>query len=166
MNNISTALGPDEGYPCWQCGNLIWPNIMHTCPTGITPRITETIHYQQKGVLTNEQYVPKSKYDLAVEALKKIIRCYGRVCQDFELCRHDACWSSSGAWFEAYEALEKLGEPRPDSEIPQSHVCHWHYVEVPVKRFHSGKFMMGCCCICQGIWCDYTMEESDDRESS
>ncbi len=31
---------------------------------------------------------------------------YGKVCETYELCRHAACESSIGAWFEAYAALK------------------------------------------------------------
>lgn len=35
-----------------------------------------------------------------------IISQFGQVCKDFELCKHDACRASVGAWMTADEALE------------------------------------------------------------
>lgn len=47
----------------------------------------------------------------ALEALVEIKRDQGRVCPEFETCRHEACTSSYAAWAIADAALAKLAAP-------------------------------------------------------
>ena len=48
------------------------------------------------------------RYDTIVLALQKIKRDEGRVCDDFELCKHQSCASSYGAWAIADKCLASL----------------------------------------------------------
>lgn len=43
--------------------------------------------------------------DTALGALQVIWDHYGKVCNNYELCTHDACQSSYGAWAAADECL-------------------------------------------------------------
>jgi hypothetical protein len=45
-------------------------------------------------------------YDILLNALKKIRDEEGRVCEEFEICKHTACRSSYAAWEIADRALE------------------------------------------------------------
>lgn len=161
MNNVTTGVhDPNDAWSCPKCGYMRYQGITHHCPTTIDPN---QIHYQQKGVLLENQFISKTKYDIAVLALKEIIRHYGRVCEIFEICRHPGCHSSCDSWLTAHAALEELNEERPDTEPYQYHVCHWHYVEVPAKRFVDGKTSLGVCCVCSGLDCDEYVEKYKDK---
>lgn len=50
------------------------------------------------------------KLAIAVKALKKILDNEGKVCQEFEICKHVACQSSCSSWMIAHEALEEIGK--------------------------------------------------------
>ena len=54
---------------------------------------------------------------LATHALHNIRNNYGKVCQEFEICTHEACTSSSGAWLEANEALLNMNKECLDCVI-------------------------------------------------
>ena len=60
-----------------------------------------------------EQPVTTGKLMIAITALQTINDNYGKVCPEFEICTHQSCNSSSGAWLVANEALGKLA----DSEL-------------------------------------------------
>lgn len=49
-----------------------------------------------------------AKFEVAVHALRNIEKFYGKVCPEYEICDHDYCASSSGAWFEANSALNAI----------------------------------------------------------
>lgn len=55
-------------------------------------------------------------YKIAVDALKDIRKNEGKVCVDFELCKHVACQSSCSSWFIAEKALDKLNEKGKENE--------------------------------------------------
>ena len=48
------------------------------------------------------------KLEIAVVALKSIKEHEGRVCEEFELCKHISCVSSCNSWFIAEKALRNL----------------------------------------------------------
>lgn len=48
------------------------------------------------------------KLGRAVKALENIVERDGRVCEEFELCKHPACQSSVASWLEANEALREI----------------------------------------------------------
>ena len=47
---------------------------------------------------------------IATEALKEIRNKEGKVCDNFELCRHRACRSSYSSWMIADKALKDIAE--------------------------------------------------------
>lgn len=48
--------------------------------------------------------------DIAVEALREIIRDQGQVCIHFEFCKHASCRSSYTSWAIADKALKEISE--------------------------------------------------------
>jgi len=48
------------------------------------------------------------KLRIAVDALKEIMRDQGKVCAEFELCKHVACTSSVASYFIAEKALKEI----------------------------------------------------------
>lgn len=150
MSRIALFQSDPNEYECPQCKQTCIVGLVHVCPT----TVPKQIQYQQKGLLVDNTYVPRKKYDIAVKALQEIVKFYGQVCNMFEICRHPECHSSCDSWLTAHTALEELGEEKPDSEPYHLHTCHRHYVEIPVKRRSTGKSRLSVCCICEGDECD------------
>ena len=50
----------------------------------------------------------RDDFNIAIAALEEIKNHYGKVCESFEICKHESCSSSYGAWEVAYEALRKI----------------------------------------------------------
>jgi len=48
--------------------------------------------------------------DIAMAALEYIKNHYGKVCESFEVCKHESCGSSYGAWAIADEALREINK--------------------------------------------------------
>ena len=48
-----------------------------------------------------------TKEEIYKKALEEIVREQGKVCSEFELCRHESCRSSCSSWFIADEALKR-----------------------------------------------------------
>jgi hypothetical protein len=63
--------------------------------------------------MTNTKTTPAEKILLA--ALKKIVTTQGKVCDDFEVCRHKACTSSYCSWEIASRALKEFNEHKEKS---------------------------------------------------
>ena len=55
--------------------------------------------------LALEKNAAITERDSALAALQVIRDHYGKVCRNYELCTHDSCQSSYGAWATADEAL-------------------------------------------------------------
>jgi hypothetical protein len=49
-----------------------------------------------------------NKLEIAVKALKEIKNEQGKVCVDFELCKHISCTSSCASWMIADKALQDI----------------------------------------------------------
>ncbi len=61
---------------------------------------------KQQGGETKFDYCPMHKAAPTYKAaLEEIRRDEGRVCEEYELCRHTSCGSSYGAWAIADKAL-------------------------------------------------------------
>jgi hypothetical protein len=52
----------------------------------------------------------EEKLDIAVKALKEIKNDHGKVCIDFEFCKHISCTSSVASWMIADKALKDIEE--------------------------------------------------------
>ena len=50
-----------------------------------------------------------TKLEIAIKALKEIKDTQGKVCVDFELCKHESCTSSCTSWMIADKALKDIG---------------------------------------------------------
>jgi hypothetical protein len=50
-----------------------------------------------------------NKLEIAVKALKEIKDTQGKVCVDFEFCKHESCISSVASWMIADKALKEIG---------------------------------------------------------
>ena len=55
-------------------------------------------------------------FDTAVAALQHITDNYGGVCGNFELCQHQACLDSSGAYLTALDAQHQINRLKPEQE--------------------------------------------------
>ena len=53
-----------------------------------------------------EEVIRDEREAIYREALEKV-KTKGRVCLDYELCEHESCMDSSGAWMVADEALKR-----------------------------------------------------------
>lgn len=60
--------------------------------------------------MSQERSAITGKLTIAITALQTINDNYGKVCPEFEICTHQSCNSSSGAWLIANEALGKLAD--------------------------------------------------------
>ena len=52
----------------------------------------------------------QDKLAIAVKALEEIKNTQGKVCEEFEICKHIACQSSCGSWMIADKALKDIEE--------------------------------------------------------
>lgn len=51
-----------------------------------------------------------NKLEIAVKALKEIKDSQGKVCVDFEFCKHESCANSVASWMIADKALKEINE--------------------------------------------------------
>ena len=72
----------------------------------ITPNLSTDAYTVARAYLADLADAERQIGELRT-ALETIRRNYGKVCENYELCRHVACDSSVGAWMEADAALAR-----------------------------------------------------------
>lgn len=63
---------------------------------------------KKKDQINVEYKVRMSQIPILVAALKEIHNTSGNVCEEYDLCDHDSCRSSSSAWIIADQVLKFL----------------------------------------------------------